>query len=77
MKGVGRISEAGTSPQVRRRPAVAWLTLAALTTALDVAGLVLLLAALGVLCVLVPPAGLLLVAATVLLGLSWAIERLR
>jgi hypothetical protein len=53
------------------------LTLPVLTTALDLAGLVLGLAALVMLCVLVPPVGLLLVAAAAMLGLSWAIERTR
>lgn len=63
----------------RRSVAVAGrkLTLTVLTTALDVLGLVLVLVALGVLCVLVRPVGVLLVAAVLLLGLSWAIERLR
>lgn len=76
-EGVGRITAAGASAEPRRRPALRPLTLAVLTTVLDVLGLVLVLAALGVLAVLVPAVGLLLVAAAVALGLSWTIERLR
>lgn len=52
-------------------------SLQVLTTALDVLGLLLALAALVALCVLVAPVGLLLAGAAAMLGLSWAIERLR